>query len=122
MPAKVLFTLKNKRCIYNVNSGYIYERCKTLRKNAYLNLLKILPPKTEHFQMKNSDMFSYFCSKHRLWVLIFEIPGAEFSIHLTFQTTLWIMWIEAKLVFCRRLSNYANTSDFVMWIKNAFKQ
>ena len=64
------FHAKNKRCIYNVNSGYIYERCKTLRKNAYLNLLKILPPKNENFQMKNSDMFSYFCSKHRLWVLV----------------------------------------------------
>ena len=23
--------------------------------------------KTEKFQIKNSDIFSYFCSKHRLW-------------------------------------------------------
>ena len=29
----------------------------TLRKHAHLNILKILPPKTEHFQMKNSDIF-----------------------------------------------------------------
>ena len=41
----------------------ISHRLNTLRKNAYLNILKILPPKHETFQMKNSDMFSYFCSK-----------------------------------------------------------
>ena len=28
-----------------------------LRKHAYLNILKFLPPKTENFQMKNSDNF-----------------------------------------------------------------
>ena len=44
--------------------------CKTLRKHAYSNILKISPPKTESFQIKNSDIFYYFCSKHRLWVLV----------------------------------------------------
>ena len=29
----------------------------SLRKHAYLNILKILPPKTENFQIKNSDLF-----------------------------------------------------------------
>ena len=29
----------------------------TLRKHAYSNTLKILPPKNENFQMKNSDIF-----------------------------------------------------------------
>ena len=29
----------------------------TLRKHAYLNILKILPPKNENFQIKNSDIF-----------------------------------------------------------------
>ena len=29
----------------------------TLRKHAYSNILKILPPKTENFPMKNSDIF-----------------------------------------------------------------
>ena len=29
----------------------------TLRKHAYSNILKILPPKTESFQIKNSDIF-----------------------------------------------------------------
>ena len=28
-----------------------------LRKHAYSNILKILPPETENFQIKNSDIF-----------------------------------------------------------------
>ena len=28
-----------------------------LRKHAYSNILRILPPKNENFQMKNSDIF-----------------------------------------------------------------
>ena len=32
----------------------------TLRKHAYLNILIILPPKTENFQMKNSGSFHIF--------------------------------------------------------------
>ena len=30
---------------------------KTLRKHAYSNILKILPPKNENFQIKNPDIF-----------------------------------------------------------------
>ena len=30
---------------------------KSLRKHAYSNILKISPPKTENFQIKNSDIF-----------------------------------------------------------------
>ena len=41
----------------------------SLRKHAYSNIQKISPPKTENFQVKNW-YFSYFCSKHRLWVLV----------------------------------------------------
>ena len=29
----------------------------SLRKHAYSNILKTLPPKNENFQMKNSDIF-----------------------------------------------------------------
>ena len=29
----------------------------SLRKHAYSNTLKILPPKNENFQIKNSDIF-----------------------------------------------------------------
>ena len=41
---------------------------QSLRKHAYSNILKILPPKNENFQIKNW-YFSGFCSKHKLWVL-----------------------------------------------------
>ena len=47
-----------------------YPKCPTLRKHAYLNILKILQPKPENFQIKKFRYFSYFCSKHRLWVLV----------------------------------------------------
>ena len=30
---------------------------RTLRKHAYSNILKILPPTNENFQIKNSDIF-----------------------------------------------------------------
>ena len=30
---------------------------QTLRKHAYSNILKILPPKNENFRIKNSDIF-----------------------------------------------------------------
>ena len=30
---------------------------ETLRKHAYSNIMKILPQKTENFQIKNSDIF-----------------------------------------------------------------
>ena len=30
---------------------------RSLRRHAYSNILKILPPKTENFQIKNSDIF-----------------------------------------------------------------
>ena len=33
---------------------------QTLRKHAYSNILKILPAKNETFQIKNSNIFSYF--------------------------------------------------------------
>ena len=42
----------------------------SLRKHAYSNILKILPPKNEKFSDKEICCFSYFCSKHRLWVLV----------------------------------------------------
>ena len=51
----------------HVARGFIMSRGITnaLRKHAYLNILKILPPKNENFQIKKPWYFSYFCSKHR---------------------------------------------------------
>ena len=39
----------------------------SLRKHAYSNILKILLPKNENFQIQKVWYFPYFCSKHRLW-------------------------------------------------------
>ena len=33
---------------------------RSLRKHAYSNILKILPPKNENFQIKTSDIFHIF--------------------------------------------------------------
>ena len=44
--------------------------CASLREHAYSNILKILSPKNESFQMKNSDIFHTSAQKHRLWVLV----------------------------------------------------
>ena len=41
-----------------------------LRKHNYSNILEILPPENENFQIKKFWYFSYFCSKHRLWILV----------------------------------------------------
>ena len=37
--------------------------CETLRKYAYSNILTILPPKNENFQIKDSDIFFIFLLK-----------------------------------------------------------
>ena len=42
----------------------------SLRKHAYLNILKILPPKNEKFQIKKSDIFRISAQKHTLWVIV----------------------------------------------------
>ena len=41
---------------YFRSQGPRFESC-SLRKHAYSNTLKILPPKNENFQIKNSDIF-----------------------------------------------------------------
>ena len=38
-------------------SWFYYVSSFTLRKHAYSNILKILPPKNENFQIKNSNIF-----------------------------------------------------------------
>ena len=35
---------------------YVFDISTTFRKHAYSNILKILPPKNEKFQIKNSDI------------------------------------------------------------------
>ena len=51
-----------KTVIKNMN-GHIDTVSKcilTLRKHAYSNILKSFPPKTENFQIKNSDIFFHY--------------------------------------------------------------
>ena len=43
---------------------------ESLQKHVYSNILKFSPSKTENFQIKILIFFSYFCSKHILWVLV----------------------------------------------------
>ena len=51
--------------------GYLPYCFPTLRKHAYSNIVKILPPQEiKKNQIKYSDISSYFCSNHRLWVLV----------------------------------------------------
>ena len=42
----------------------------SLRKHTYSNIWKILQPKKGKKSDKKYWYFSYFCSKHRLWVLV----------------------------------------------------
>ena len=42
----------------NIDCGYSLEPPRD-----FWSIWKISPPKTENFQIKNSDIFSYFCSK-----------------------------------------------------------
>ena len=50
----------------------------TLRKHAYSNTLKILPPKIAIIQIKNSDIFHISAQKHRLWVLVRTASSRRF--------------------------------------------
>ena len=49
-------------CHIDFNSSYVVS----LRKHAYSNILKILPPKNENFQIK-IPIFYIILIKHRLW-------------------------------------------------------
>ena len=42
----------------------------TLRKHAYSNTLKMLQPKKENFQIKNSDIFHIPAQKIDCWYLL----------------------------------------------------
>ena len=57
--------LNNEAEVYPV--PYMLYLYSSLRKHAYSNILKILPPKNENVQIKNSDIFhvSAHVSAHR---------------------------------------------------------
>ena len=64
----------NTHCRFS--ASYLNGHKFSLRKHTYSNILKI-STKTENFQTKNS-YFSYFCSKHRLWVLVRTVSLRRF--------------------------------------------
>ena len=51
-------------------SGHYLQKGKwPLWKHAYSNILKILPPKNENFQIKNSGIL-HISAQNRLWILV----------------------------------------------------
>ena len=72
-PCLCLFSLRGSAAwlgLYYATYRYLVSPCRqlndwsacadarpALRKHAYSNILKFLPPKNEYFQMKNSDIF-----------------------------------------------------------------
>ena len=73
-----LFILINNVKSKNVAKFSHFFILTSLRKHAYSNILKILPPKNWKFSDKNLRYFSYFCSKHRLWVLVRTASARRF--------------------------------------------
>ena len=51
---KILFYNANMFAVLNGYRGCV---SLSLRKHAYSNILKILPPKNENFQLKNPNIF-----------------------------------------------------------------
>ena len=79
--------MANKDILYNSYKMYCCDKWYkianiicffTLRKHAYLNILKILPSKNENFQIENSDIFFIFLPKHRLWVHVRTASARRF--------------------------------------------
>ena len=62
---------------FQINRQTVHVWVRTLWKHAYSNILKILPPKNENFQIKKFWYVSYFCSKHRLWVHVRTASSAQ---------------------------------------------
>ena len=65
-PAKIKISL---RILIRIFTGHSLDSQTLQKKTRLSNILKSLQPKKEKFQIK-SWYFSYFCSKHRLWVVV----------------------------------------------------
>ena len=80
MKYQILFWGKNKKNITNLSSAELTQRMVKVNPFShaddtfhYENMpiqiyRKFHLQKTESFQIKKNSYFSYFCSKHRLWV------------------------------------------------------
>ena len=67
-----------------------------LCKHAYSNILKILPPKNEIFQIKNNNNFHISAQKHRLLVLVRTDSAAADAV-LTSTNSL-CFWAEKRKI------------------------
>ena len=75
----LLFSALTSNTVIKVMSSRSVNLLHTsLRKYVYSNILKILQPKRENFQIKKFWCFSCFCSKHRLWVLVRTASARRF--------------------------------------------
>ena len=57
---------------------WLSKYAKSLRKHAYTNILKILTPKNENFQIKNSDIFHISAQNIDCWYSL-EPPSNEYT-------------------------------------------
>ena len=60
---EISFFSKCPKISKTLYSTFFTKFCFSLRKHAYSNILKILPPKNENFQIKNSNIFFIFLHK-----------------------------------------------------------
>ena len=67
-----------QQCRLWSNCTRIWFYTISLRKHAYSNILKTLQPKKGKFSDKKFWYFSYFFSKHRLWVLVRTASARRF--------------------------------------------
>ena len=72
---QALLTLKTKKKTNAVWYGTLRVHYENTPMQIYR---KFHLQKIENFQIKNSDIFSYFCSKHRLWVLVRTASARRF--------------------------------------------
>ena len=58
--------------IYSFTPGHLPTQTFThlITKTRLFKYIEMFTSKNRKFSGKNSDIFSYFCSKHRLWVLV----------------------------------------------------
>ena len=66
----VVVTRVHCTSMYYAVSNVGFCKRTDITKTCLFKYIVNFTTKNENFQIKNSDIFSYFCSKHRLWVLV----------------------------------------------------
>ena len=73
-----ILTVTYKIILFLKKSEYLHEFHYPIRKHAYWNILKILPPKNWKFSDKNLDIFHISAQEHRLWVPVRTASARRF--------------------------------------------